>query len=140
MPLDLVSIAEKLGVPALTLAGGWVSAVLGFSARLKAAEAKIKEIDEERAHRGRDAEEERARLRKEVADLLAAFKVEIKQQIDELDHGYDELRTSAHDYAKDAELARFVVEVREQWGRMERAVGRIEGALGIISGQKQLPP
>jgi len=84
-----------------------------------------------------DDESTKAHLLAEIAKL----RKEIDDDLDELVKAQKSMRDSSNDFAKDAELAKFIENVNERWFRMERTIGKIEGIVErMAQRQSDRPP
>lgn len=118
--MDVLDLAQKVLLPAATLVAGLVGAVLRFSQRLAQVEERLAKHTATEAHD--------ATWKREAAELASTCR-EIQDEVGTLRDEINHVRHSATDYAKDAELARFMMEQHERWEQINRSLGIIEGSL-----------
>jgi uncharacterized protein YPO0396 len=123
-------VVEKVAAPALTAVGGFVGAALRFQRRLKTIE------DDFEAFRTKvvgDLESARTSWRGDLADHKAELEekiCELRQKLERIEDGLHKFqKESTFDFAKDAELVKFIEEQHREWKQMQRTLGQIEGML-----------
>lgn len=117
--LDLL---QRVGIPVLSLVAGW----LGAAYRIH------NQIEKRIATTERELVSLKAGCREELDELAS--------RLSSMDHSVGRLNDSSHDFAKDAELAQFVMEQNDRWQRIQRTLGRIEGLMDRPLNDSTPPP
>lgn len=134
--MDALTIAKDLVIPALSMMGSAAAAFVGYRHRVDGIEKK-QLLHEEEVHKREDRYTKDALKRED--DLKRGFQLEIvtlkdalarlEAAIHELKQDTGRLRDSSADFAKDAELSRYITEENRKWNEIQRLLGQIEGRL-----------
>lgn len=129
MDLDWKWVGEKLAIPLLTGALGFLGATRRFFVRVDKLEKDFAGLlVTQTAHA--------ASIKKGVeeikAELLEKIK-ELKEELEELDDAFEKFqRTSSATFADDSEMSHFMQEQHQRWETVQRTLGQIEGVLRTL--------
>jgi len=127
--LDWKWVGEKLGIPLLTGAAGFLGATRRFFTR-------VDKLEKDFANLLLAQSTHETSLRKSVeevkVELLAKIK-ELKEELEELDDAFEKFqRTSSATFADDTEMSHFMQEQHTRWETVQRTLGQIEGVLRTL--------
>ena len=133
---EWVKLALEIGTPI-------IAAIIGYIVLLE--RLRDRQREQEKALHSLKAELEKSidKIEERIDNLPNGFKLEIGTHRDDLDGSIRELksdiekvrdkveriRDSSSDFAKEAELAKFVFEVNDRFEKIVRAIGNLEGTL-----------
>jgi valyl-tRNA synthetase len=136
--IDFAAVFEKFGIPAAGGIAGWLGKAMTLARKVdaleKAQEAAAKtllEASKEHAAALVAANKRCEVLEQRVAGFIAREEIEraIKELRQEIRRVEARLRNSTSEFAKDAELSKFMSEESDRWHKIERTLGQIEGTL-----------
>ncbi len=116
--MDAIEVVERIAAPVLTAVGAFIGAAFRFTKRITDVETKFESAQKSW----------REEMDGHQDEVFAKIKV-LEAQLKEYENSFDTFRDSSHDFAKDSELARFIMEQHEQWQTIQRTLGYIEGLL-----------
>lgn len=131
-------VIEKFGIPAASSIGGWLGRAMTLAKKLetleKSTEAMNKQVMEDMAECNRRCEELEKRFATSLATIMSRTEIErgIRELRQELRKMESRFRTTTGEFAKDAELSRFMTEEGDRWQKIERTMGQIEGTLRAL--------
>jgi hypothetical protein len=108
----------KVCLPGLAIVGGWIWTAAKLYYSLQTLTDKVASI-----------EKGRKELRDELRDDIDRKVRELESKLEDYESRFDDIRQSATDFAKDAELADFIVESARKWEEIQRVLGQLEGLL-----------
>lgn len=118
MAMDGWDIVRFIGLPVLGLVGGWIGAAARIAHKVRELEAALPIL--------------KSGLKLEVdghKDSMGLLVADLRRDLEKLERDIDRFRDSSSDYAKDAELAKFMMEVNDRWQQMQRTLGEIIGEM-----------
>jgi hypothetical protein len=136
---DPMEIAKTFGIPLLGAVTGWISAAWKATSRVTSLEV---DYEKYKKNNKEAFDEYKKTVREEFVSLIAAWKLEITHQKQDVNEKITELKTevkelrdsfdrftraSHHDFADNEAFTRYVEEMNRQWKAVERTLGHIEG-------------
>lgn len=126
--MDALAIAKDLVIPALSVMGSVAAAFASYRHRMDALE---KEQARHIQDTGKLLESLKSGFRLEMENLKAEI-TRVERDLSELRRSTENFKDSSADFAKDAELSRYIVEENRKWNEMQRLLGQIEGQLARL--------
>ena len=131
--MDWWALAKDLGIPA-------VGGLVGYLSSAKLAAHRLKTVEDDLKEYRTLQKVELESIKKALKFDLEAHKGEVQDKLKELKNQIDELedvvesfqRASNHEFAKDAELNKFIEEQQRLWQSIQRTLGQIEGMMGKL--------
>lgn len=136
---DPLELAKVIGIPIFGALAGWITGAVKIAGRLTTLET---DFEKYKKNNKEAFDDYKKTVKDEFEKLIAAWKLELTHQKEDVTEKITELRTqvkelrdsfdrftraSHHDFADNEEFTRFVEEMNRQWKSMERTLGHIEG-------------
>ena len=136
--MDIGIVIEKFGLPAASAISAWVGRAMTLAKKIETMEKATETMNKQLLADLAECNERCEELERRVA--LTMTRVEIEKSIRDLRQEVRRMesrfRTTTGEFAKDAELSRFITEESERWQKMAAMVGKIEG---ILAARRNIP-
>lgn len=126
--MDALAVAKDLVIPALSVMGSVAAAFASYRHRMDA-------LEKEQTRYLQDTEKRLESLKQGFRLEMEGLKAEIarvEKDLEGLRRNTENLKDSSADFAKDAELSRYITEENRKWNEMQRLLGQIEGQLARL--------
>lgn len=125
MAFSWEDILKPVATAVAGIAAGWLGTVARVGSQVKLLGARVTAVEQGITTAANAWAQALVAHKADIARDLQS----IKDDVLEMKDAIEEFRKSSTDFAKDAELAKFIMEQGARWERIQHAIGRIEGWL-----------